>query len=309
MFRPNWLTSVGRNGCACATRFCGVDLVDVGVGLDVERDGQRSSCRRWRSWTACRACCRRRSSAARAASATDCSIVTASAPGVGRRDDDLRRDDRRELRDRQAAHRDEAADDRDDRDDDRDDRAVDEEAGHGLLAPDPRSRRGRASPARRRLGRDGPRTTTSPGLHLRALRRRRARPAARPFVDDPEAADALSGLDRADLDLVVRTDDRRPGSCPAARSPRAAARGARPGARTSTARTFAYWPGRRTLPGFGKMPIVVIVPVFTSTSRSASRSTCPFCGKTRAVGEDELGAPRCAWPDRAGAAGTPARSG
>ena len=37
---PNWLTSTGRLGSACATRFWRVDLVDVAVGADVEGDAQ-----------------------------------------------------------------------------------------------------------------------------------------------------------------------------------------------------------------------------------------------------------------------------
>ena len=50
-------------------------------------------------------------------------MVSASAPGYVRGDQDLRRHDLRELRDRQAAHRHQAAEDRDDGDDDGDDRA------------------------------------------------------------------------------------------------------------------------------------------------------------------------------------------
>src|SRR5439155_875915 len=42
---------------------------------------------------------------------------------------------------------------------------------------------------------------------------------------------------------------------------------------STTARTLAYWPGRSTLPGFGKTPRASTVPVVTSTwrSRAAAR--------------------------------------
>ena len=49
--------------------------------------------------------------------------------------------------------------------------------------------------------------------------------------------------------------------------------------RSTWTRTFAYWPGRSRLPGFGKAPASWIVPVFTSTSRP-TRNALPRCGKT-----------------------------
>ena len=45
----------------------------------------------------------------------------------------------------------------------------------------------------------------------------------------------------------------------------------------SAARTRPYWPGRRTLPGFGNVALTRIVPIFGSTSRSTA-STEPACG-------------------------------
>jgi hypothetical protein len=44
-------------------------------------------------------------------------------------------------------------------------------------------------------------------------------------------------------------------------------------------RTRAYWPGRRILPGFGKIALIRMVPVFGSTSRSAARKR-PLYGCT-----------------------------
>ena len=47
----------------------------------------------------------------------------------------------------------------------------------------------------------------------------------------------------------------------------------------STARTLAYCPGRRRLPGFGKITSSAMVPVFTETCRSIEKNV-PFSGNT-----------------------------
>ena len=119
---------VGRQVRLClGDAVLDVDLIDVGVRLDAERDAQLH-----------RAVVRvRRLHVQHVVDAVHlllerCRHRLLDRHGIGpdviRRDDDLRRDDVGELRDRERSHRHQAADDGDDGDDDRDDRTIDEEA-------------------------------------------------------------------------------------------------------------------------------------------------------------------------------------
>ena len=95
-------------------------------------------------------------------------------------------------------------------------------------------------------------------------------PAFRPFVDHPEVAHARPRLDGADLRLAVGAHHRDTRCLPAARSPRAGGRGARPASRPARPRTLAYCPGRRMLWGLGKKPRRSGCPSSRPPRRSAS---------------------------------------
>ena len=97
-------------------------------------------------------------------------------------DADLRRDDLRELRDRQRLHRHQAAEHGDDRDDDGDDRAADEEA---------RTRLSRASAG---VGERLDGVTTVPSRVARAFDDH-AVAGLEALLDDPAAADAFADRD------------------------------------------------------------------------------------------------------------------
>ena len=111
-----------------------VHLIDVRIGLDVERDGQLH-----RAVVGVR-----RLHVEHVVDAVHLLLERRRdrlldrqrvGPDVGRRHDDLRRDDVGKLRDRQRSHRDQAGEDGDDGDDDGDDRTADEEARHGSGSP------------------------------------------------------------------------------------------------------------------------------------------------------------------------------
>src|SRR6185436_17841509 len=87
--------------------------------------------------------------------------------------------------------------DRHDGDDDRHDRTTDEEPGHALF---PGGCRRRGLGGRLRVD-DHVRFDLLDSLDDDALS------GVQALLDDPEAADAISGLDRPDFDLVARTND------------------------------------------------------------------------------------------------------